>query len=233
MDLGVQINNNIGLSKPTAVHQLFDLQNYLNAFPTQEFKKDQIIYKAQSTTENVYFIESGSIITACNCENGETVINTILFKGQIIGEQGLTGKRQREEFAQTKEKSMIKVVPLAVLRKDMLENGALGLAINQLILKKLMITQNKWKSQITDYARTRVIDFIIYIVENNGRRVGFEWTIDTFFPHREVASMVGSSRQTVTVTLNELRNKNLIYFDRKRLIVRDMEKLILEKSVQS
>ena len=111
----------------------------------------------------------------------------------------------------------------------MLDNGALGISVNQLILKKLNIIQDKWKSQIVDYARTRVIDFIIYLVENNGRRVGFEWTIDQFFPHREIASIIGSSRQTVTVTLNELRNKNIIYFDRKRLIVRDMEKLVQER----
>ncbi len=226
--MGVKFEN-LAVSHNPPIVELFDLNQYLIGFPTEDYKKDQFIYQSQSTTENIYFIKSGSIITGNYCEDGELVINSILFKDQIFGEQGLVGTRNRVEFAQAKERTSVFVVPLAQLRKQILENGPLGLAINQLVLKKLMRIENKWKSQITDYARTRVIDFIIHLVSNNGRRVGFEWTIDNFFPHREVASMVGSSRQTVTVTLNELRNKNLIYFDRKRLIVRDMEKLEKEK----
>ncbi len=229
MDSVLKLDNLTTNNNLHGVHQLFDLNQYLSSFPSVDYKKDQLIYEPQGSTENVYFIEKGSIITGNYCDNGELVITNILFKEQIFGEQGLTGYRQRGEFAQAKERTTVKVVPLGTLRKEMLENGALGLAVNQLILRKLMHIQDKWKSQITDYARTRVIDFILHLVENNGRRVGFEWTIDHFFPHREVASMVGSSRQTVTVTLNELRNKNLIYFDRKRLIVRDIEQLKKEK----
>jgi len=211
------------------IPQIFDLQQFLSTFPLEEVKKDAFIYKPESSSDLVYFIEKGSVILGSYHSNGEEVISAILFKSQIFGEQGLTGSRNRDEFAQAKEKTSIRIVPLNHLRKAMLDNGALGISVNQLILKKLLVSQNKWKSQITDYARTRVIDFIIHLVENNGRRVGFEWSIDQFFPHREVASIIGSSRQTVTVTLNELRNKNVIYFDRKRLIVRDLEQLKKEK----
>jgi len=228
MNFGLSLERAAG-SASAEVHQIFDLQQFLNNFPTEEFKKDAFIYKPESSSDLVYFIEKGSIILGSYHNTGEEVISSILFKGQIFGEQGLTGSRTRAEFAQAKEKTTLRVVPLSSLRKVMLENGALGIAINQLILKKLLVCQNKWKSQITDYARTRVIDFIIHLVENNGRKVGFEWSIDQFFPHREVASIIGSSRQTVTVTLNELRNKNVIYFDRKRLIVRDLEELKKEK----
>lgn len=230
MDLGLKLDREvITPTRPAEVHQLFDLTQFLETFPRQEFKKDQIIYKEESSSESIFFIEKGCVIIGNHSDNGEDVITSILFKGQLFGEQGLAGFRIRGEFAQAKEKTTVVAVPLLQLRKVMLDNGALGISVNQLILKKLNIIQEKWKSQIVDYARTRVIDFIIYLVENNGRKVGFEWTIDQFFPHREIASIIGSSRQTVTVTLNELRNKNIIYFDRKRLIVRDMEKLVQER----
>ncbi|MFN6090439.1 MAG: helix-turn-helix domain-containing protein [Cyclobacteriaceae bacterium] len=38
--------------------------------------------------------------------------------------------------------------------------------------------------------------------------------------------MTGTSRQTVTTILNDLKEKNLINFDRKRILVRDLEKLV-------
>lgn len=211
------------------VVQLFDLHRFLAGFPIVEFKKNQVIYNENDPSDALYFIESGCIITGVRNEGREDVITALLFKKQLFGEQGLAGKRIRGEFAQAKEKTRIIVVPLTLIRKMMLEHGAFSLSINQLILKKLCFFHEKWRTQIIDYARTRVIDFITFLVENNGRRVGLEWTVDQFFPHREIASIIGSSRQTVTVTLNELRQKDIIYFDRKRLIVRDLEALKKER----
>ncbi|MFO0506467.1 MAG: helix-turn-helix domain-containing protein, partial [Chryseotalea sp.] len=38
-------------------------------------------------------------------------------------------------------------------------------------------------------------------------------------------ALTGTSRQTVTTVLNELKEKNLINFDRKKILIRDLEKL--------
>lgn len=45
---------------------------------------------------------------------------------------------------------------------------------------------------------------------------------------QEVANMTATSRQTVTTTLNDLRAKKLLAFNRSRLLVRDMDKLQAE-----
>ena len=44
--------------------------------------------------------------------------------------------------------------------------------------------------------------------------------------HQEIANLTATSRQTVTTVLNELRNDNILTFNRKRLLIRDMEKLV-------
>jgi len=208
---------------------LQDLNQYFSKFPEMEFRKDQMIYLVNSSSDNVYFIESGSVVTGNLSDTGEVVINVLLCKGQLFGEQALMGAPRRNEFAQAKERTVLREVPIVSLRNELKNSGMLSLAVNQLILKKMYQIQEKWRSQIVDYARTRVIDFILFLTDNNSRKVGLEYTVDNFFPHREIASIIGSSRQTVTVTLNELRSKNLIYFDRKRLIVRDRDQLVKER----
>jgi CRP-like cAMP-binding protein len=47
-----------------------------------------------------------------------------------------------------------------------------------------------------------------------------------YLTHKDIASLTGTSRQTVTTILNELKDKNIINFDRRRILVRDMDKLI-------
>ncbi|RMG79696.1 MAG: helix-turn-helix domain-containing protein, partial [Bacteroidetes bacterium] len=46
-----------------------------------------------------------------------------------------------------------------------------------------------------------------------------------FMTHQEIANLTATSRQTVTTVLNELRTKNILTFNRKRLLIRDMEQL--------
>jgi CRP-like cAMP-binding protein len=46
-----------------------------------------------------------------------------------------------------------------------------------------------------------------------------------FLTHQEIANLTATSRQTVTTVLNELRNKNILTFNRRRLLIRDMDAL--------
>jgi CRP-like cAMP-binding protein len=58
--------------------------------------------------------------------------------------------------------------------------------------------------------------------------VGFEWVIRKPVTHQEIANLTATSRQTVTTTLNDLRYKKLLTFNRSRLLVRDLEGLAAE-----
>jgi len=43
--------------------------------------------------------------------------------------------------------------------------------------------------------------------------------------HQEIANLTATSRQTVTTVLNDLRNKNILTFNRSRLLIRDLDRL--------
>jgi len=49
--------------------------------------------------------------------------------------------------------------------------------------------------------------------------------IPTKLTHKDIAALTGTSRQTVTTILNELKDQNLINFDRKKILIRDLERL--------
>ena len=74
--------------------------------------------------------------------------------------------------------------------------------------------------------RTRIIEFLKDAAAWKGEKVGFETMIQTRLTHKDIASLTGTSRQTVTTILNDLKEKNLINFNRKQILIRDLEKLI-------
>ena len=91
---------------------------------------------------------------------------------------------------------------------------------------RLMKAENKLESLIFKDARTRIIDFIKESVNKRGHRIGYEMLLKHSLTHQDIANITCTSRQTVTLVLNELRQSDLIYFNRGKILVRDMARLV-------
>jgi len=107
----------------------------------------------------------------------------------------------------------------------MLENRELSFKVLKLIGLRLMKLERKLELLVFKDARTRIIEFLKDAAAWKGKKVGFETMIPTRLTHKDIASLTGTSRQTVTTILNDLKEKNLINFDRKKILIRDLENL--------
>ena len=119
------------------------------------------------------------------------------------------------------------VCPLTIdeLKDLMKDNRELSFKILKLVGLRLIKLERKLELLVFKDARTRIIEFLRDAESWKGHRVGFETMIPTQLTHKDIAALTGTSRQTVTTIMNELKDQNLIYFDRKKILIRDLEKL--------
>ncbi|MBK8442029.1 MAG: Crp/Fnr family transcriptional regulator [Sphingobacteriales bacterium] len=195
---------------------------------TRNVQRGEYFYLPNSTTEKVYYLESGRIKLGFIDEEGKEVLQDMLSSGQIFGEQGLSNETHRKEFAKALDNATVRIIRLSYLRELMAQKPDLTQKIIALINEKHYKMQERWRSQTRTHSKVRIIYFMIDLAKQHGRKVGTEMLVLNFFTHQELADLVGSSRQTVTMLLNDLKSRNLIYFDRKRLLIRNMELLAKE-----
>ena len=86
--------------------------------------------------------------------------------------------------------------------------------------------ERKVESLVFKDSRTRIVEFLRDWADEKGKKIGYETMMKNYLTHKDIASLTGTSRQTVTTILNELKDKNIINFDRRRILIRDMDKLI-------
>ncbi len=192
----------------------------------QTFKKDDFVYFSEEKSSHVYLIQKGQIKIGAYTEEGKEVVKAILQKGEIFGEQALSGETNRKYFAQAMDND-VAVCPLTLsdMEELMKENKEFSFKIFRILGFRLMKAERKIESLMNKDARTRIIDYLYDLAEERGQKVGDETLVKHFFKHKDIASLTATSRQTVTTVLNELRDKNVINFDRKRLLIRDLTKL--------
>ena len=112
------------------------------------------------------------------------------------------------------------------MKELMAHNKALNLKIYKLLGLRIKKLERKVESLVFKDSRTRIVEFLRDWANEKGKKVGFETMMKNYLTHKDIAALTGTSRQTVTTILNELKEKNIINFDRRRILVRDMDKLI-------
>jgi CRP/FNR family transcriptional regulator, cyclic AMP receptor protein len=189
------------------------------------YKKDQYIYFPDEAATHIYMIVSGRVRIGHYQDDGKEITSAILTTGEIFGELAVAGEEKRKDFAQAMEATVICPLSIIELADLMKKNKELSFKILKLIGLRLMKLERKLELLVFKDARTRVIEFLKDAAAWKGKKVGFETMIPTRLTHKDIASLTGTSRQTVTTILNELKEKNLINFDRKKILIRDLASL--------
>lgn len=189
-------------------------------------KKGQFIYFPEDPSKTIFFLKEGRVKIGNQSDDGRETIKAILQPGEMFGELALAGEGQREDFAQAMDSNvLICAIGVQDMEEIMARNSHMGLQVTKLIGFRLQKMERKLRSLIFKDARTRIVDFIREMAEERGTPVGDEVLIKHSLTHQDIANLTASSRQTVTTVLNELRSANLINFERKRILVRDVSKL--------
>ncbi len=184
------------------------------------------IYMPGDVSDSVYFLARGTVKIGTHSSDGKEVIKALIHPTALFGELGLIGENERQDFAQAlKEDVHLYVLKVEDFKKLMRNNFDLCSKVMMLFGNRLMKAENKLESLIFKDARTRIIDFIKESINNRGSRVGYEMLLKHSLTHQDIANITCTSRQTVTLVLNELKKSDLIYFNRGKILVRDMAKL--------
>ncbi len=204
-----------------------------HAHTKKAFKKGDYIYLPKEASDKMYFLTEGRVKIGNYSEGGKEITKAILTQGEVFGELSLIGEDKRRDFALAMEDTKTCVVSVAEMKDLMVEHSTLNLFMMRIMGSRVLQMEQRLESLVFKDSRTRIVEFLKDLGERKGQRVGYEMLIRKFLTHQEIANLTATSRQTVTTVLNELRNKNILTFNRKRLLIRDMEKLAAEMEIQS
>jgi CRP/FNR family transcriptional regulator, cyclic AMP receptor protein len=214
---------NVNLFKILCPHKIKDLGE---KHEFHHFQKNEFIYFPNEHARYIYMISNGRVKIGSYTDDGKEIIKSILGPGEIFGEMVLIGEETRTDFAMALDKdTTICIVSLEDMIEMMAENKDFSLKVYKIIGLRMRKLERKIESLVFKDARTRIIEFLHEVASWKGQKVGFETMIKTKLTHKDIGDLTGTSRQTVTTVLNELKDKNLINFNRKQILIRDLAKL--------
>ncbi|WGD34095.1 Crp/Fnr family transcriptional regulator [Olleya sp. YS] len=184
------------------------------------YKKKDYIYFTEDSANKVFLIESGKVKIGYYNDDGQEVVKAILSKGQLFGEKAILGESKRDEFAQSIDNNT-SICPIGVntMHNLMRQNETFSFKIYKFIGFKLQKLERRLQLLLFKDTRTRLLEFIHELCNDYG--YDCEKTGDHIIKHpytqKDIASLIGASRPTLNIILNELKEEKIIDFNRKEI----------------
>ena len=185
------------------------------------------IYFPNEPSKIIFFLKNGRVKIGSYSNDGKEVIKAIMHPGDMFGEMGLIGQDTRNDFAIAMDNDVrICTMNVEEVLELMRSNSDLSLKITATIGNRLAKVERKFESLIFKDARSRIVDLIREMATERGKVLaGGEVLLEHSLTHQDIASLTATSRQTVTTVLNELKEKGVINFDRKTILIHEMDNL--------
>jgi CRP-like cAMP-binding protein len=145
--------------------------------------------------------------------------------GDAVGEACLGAGATHTETATAMEEAEIVRIPLLVMRELLASDAALAPAVIELLLARQREIEDRVESLLFLNVEGRVAEFLSKAAQRWGVPVPKGTLISAPLTHLEIAEAIGSTRETVTVTLGALRKDGLLDVHGRRLIVVDKDAL--------
>lgn len=184
---------------------------------------NQVILLENDWGSSVYFILDGWVkIRTYNLDGKEVTLN-ILGKGELFGEMAALDEVPRSTDVITLAPTTIGNLPAQDFVKLINTEPLAGIRLAQLMARRLRQVNRRLRLRESD-STSRVADILLFLAEGQGK-LSAEGTEIPNLPHRELSSLSGLARETVTRVLSKLEKKGLILRERDVLCIPDMHAL--------
>jgi CRP-like cAMP-binding protein len=195
---------------------------------SRTLKKGEPVYLPQDQADAVLLVAQGRVKICHATPDGKQSIIGFVDSGEIFGELALLGNERREEYVETTEKTTLVMLPKSSLMSTLQKYPSLVFGVTKLIGARRQRVEKRLRNLLFRSNRERVIHLLLELSEKYGQRVEGGITLNIRLSHQEMACLIGSTRETVTVVLGQLQKEELLKISRRRVVIQDLDRLARE-----
>ena len=204
---------------------LSKLDTFFFSFPSQNFKKGELLFRAGTTPSGIYYIEEGVVRRYWISENGEEITlnlykpHTFLPMSWAIAD--IPNTHFYEAMAHVKAKKAPKDTVLQFLHTE-------PDIVYDLLRRVYIGMEGLWmhmESLTAGNSYTKLIASLVILAKRFGTKENKDVVIRLKMSEKDIANYAGMSRETASRELQKLKKDSILSFDKGTIIVHDLQAL--------
>lgn len=197
-----------------------DRDDLLACAQVLEFERDEYVFRFGAPGRNVYVLESGRAKIYKLADNGREVILWFCFPGEVFGLAEAPRGTMREVYAQACTRVRVHVISRDQFSDFLESHPGTALQVIDLLSCRMRVLGDMLLNLVSDDVSSRVVKLLFRLAARYGRRSDEAIDLELPLTHQDMADMVGTTRQTVTTVLGELKRQGLLSMDHHHMQIR-------------
>lgn len=207
----------------------YELTKITDIAIARDWKKQSHVFLQGDPLENVYFIYDGKIKVYKSDVNGKEQIVAIMKKGEMFPHVGFFRKGDYPAYAEVLESSTLITVPISKFEAVLIDNPELCIKVFRVLGEKIVDLQNRLEEQILNNTYEQIVKLLIRISQKHGKELeDGRILLKAEFTNKDLANMIGTTRETISRTLTKMKKDELIEVDDESNMILDIERLMEE-----
>jgi CRP/FNR family transcriptional regulator len=191
----------------------------------KEFKKGEYIFFEGEAGDKFFIIKDGQVKLTKMIKNGDEQILNIFSNNDIIAEIVAFDKGNYPASAVTMTDTGVIIFDQSELENLILKHPSIGVKLLREMSGRLRRAQQNVRDLALKDSSARVAGLLIFLAEKYGKKKKNKVVLDISLTQQELASMIGSSRETVSRVLGKFENEGLIKTSRKKINIYQPDKI--------
>ncbi len=189
------------------------------------YRRGSILFMEGEFGEAVHFVMDGCVKIYKTSEEGREHILYFANPGDIFAEVILFNEVNYPATAQAVDDCRIATIRNEDLEKVLIEHPSMAVAIIKVLNKRLINAQAQVKSLALQNTHSRTAEMLLRLAEERGIKTPEGIELDLNISRQELASMIGTTRETVTRVLTSFKKYNAIEMNRSVIRIKSLDKL--------
>ncbi|MCZ6754138.1 MAG: Crp/Fnr family transcriptional regulator [Gemmatimonadetes bacterium] len=198
-----------------------DLLAFATLTRERTYPKGSVIVFEDDPGDALYLVADGQVKVVLIGEDGREVILTVLGGGTFFGEMALLDDRPRSAHVIAMEDSTLLLLRRDDFQARLRQSPAVAISLLAELSGRLRLADEKIGALVLLDVNGRVAALLLRLAQDeDGDRITKKLT------HNTIAQMIGSSRETVSRTMRNLVNREIIRVSRKEIVLLNRRALL-------
>lgn len=192
---------------------------------TRSWRKNEPVYELGQPSEALYLVLGGRAKLRDRDRDNREIAVSFAAEGEGFGLEALAGLPRRVLSASAAESSEFLAVETEPLRDLLARDSALARHLLRHTAELTMHTEERTKMLAFLDVPSRLAGTILWLADRYGQANERGVEVPYWFTHQEMADLIGSTRETVTTVLADLKRGGLVASQNHHFVVVDREAL--------
>jgi len=183
------------------------------------------LWQVDDPMDHVIVVRRGAVKVWRAVEADRSVTLGLYGRGSVLCEQAILAGQvpDHPDAAVAFQEAAVYRLPTELVRTAASVSASFALGLGELASKRALRLERRLGLLLHRPAEARLSALLLALADDFGVRDSRGVIINLKLTHRELAALIGVTRETVSVTLQELRRRDVVTTDGKRVVLTDEE----------